>query len=155
MFLNRKNKHLNFHKLEGFTLMEVLIALAITAIGLIPLLHLLVSSISMMDSASCLSYASILANEKLAETVSGGYPEPGTESGILDRGGSNIPYKWQIDITDAPQDELEDLHLSDLRKVNVCVFWNQGRTKKQVSVSTLISPERAVTEMLSKTMAVK
>ena len=149
ILLNKKIKRLYFNKVKGFTLMEVLIALAIMAISLIPLLHLLVVSISMRDSASCLSYASMAANAKLAEAVSKGYPELGTESGIIDNETSKVAYKWQVDITDARQKDFEELHLSNLRTVKVCVMWNQGQIKKQVNVSTLISPESTVTEILS------
>ncbi len=123
---------------NAFTLMEVLVALAITAISVIPLLHLLVTSISTMDSAGCLSHASLIANEKLAETVSRGYPELGTESGVIDNKENNVAYYWQVDVTDARQKELADLNLRDLRKVNVCVQWNQGQAKKQISMSTLV-----------------
>jgi type II secretion system protein I len=149
MLLNRKNKHIYFRKVKGFTLLEVLVALAIMAISLIPLLHLLVISISMVDSANCLSYASLIANDKLSETVSRGHLELGTESGIIDNGAGNVIYKWQVSITDVPLKELEKLNLSDLRKVNVCVLWNQGQTKKQVSVSSLISPEQAEIKTVS------
>ncbi len=144
MLLNQKNKIPYFHKAPAFTLLEVLIALAVTAISLIPLLHLLVISISAMDSASCLSHASLIANAKLAEAVSRGYPELGTENGFIDN--SNVLYEWQVNITDDRQKMNEKLTLSDLRKVNVSVLWNQGQTKKQINVSTLISPERVVTE---------
>ncbi len=149
MLLTKKNKYQNFHYARGFTLIEVLIALAITAISLVPLLHLLVVSISMVDSASCLSYASLIANEKLAETVGKEYPEPGTKSGVIDNEACNVRYKWQVDITDVQQKELKDLNLINLRKVNVCVLWNQGRTKKQVSMSSLISPEHVITKTVS------
>ncbi len=124
--------------------MEVLIALAITAISLIPLLRLLVISISAINSASCLSQASLIANAKLAEIVSSGNPELRDASGTISN--NNVVYKWQVNITSAGNPELEKFNLSDLKKVNVCVVWNLGQTKKQVSASTLISPARTVTE---------
>jgi prepilin-type N-terminal cleavage/methylation domain-containing protein len=147
MLLNQEKKISYFHKVKAFTLVEVLIALAITAISLIPLLHLLVISISAMDSASCLSQASLIANAKLAEAVSRGYPKLGTENGIIDN--SNVLYEWHVNITDEQQKITEKLTLSDLRKVNVSVLWSQGQAKRQINVSTLISPERAVTETVS------
>ena len=137
------------HK-KAFTLMEVLIALAITAISVIPLLQLLVTSITMMDSASCLTHANLIANEKLAETVSKGYPQLGIETGISENEENNIVYNWKINITDARQNELADLNLSGLRKVNVCVQWKQGQAKKQVSMSTLVSRNDEIVKDVSQ-----
>ena len=130
--------------------MEVLVALAITAISVIPLLHLLVTSISMMDSAGCLSHASLIANEKLAETVSKDYPQPGTESGVIDNEENNIVYNWQVNITDTQQKELAELNLSGLRKVNVCVQWNEGQAKKQVCMSTLVCGDNEIKRTVSR-----
>jgi type II secretion system protein I len=139
---------------NAFTLMEVLVALAITAISVIPLLQLLVTSISMMDSAGCLSHASLIANEKLAETVSRGYPELGTQSGIIDNKENNVVYNWQVNITDAQQKELAELNLTGLRKVNVCVKWKHGQARKQVCMSTLVSRDKEIVEAVSREKSV-
>lgn len=131
----RKNK-------TAFTLLEVLVALAITAIGLVPLLHLLITSISAMDSASYLSHATFIANEKLAEAEDKGYTRLGNESGVIENEDNNAVYKWQVDVTEPQQSEIKELKLNGLKKINVCVLWNEGLTKKQVTMSTLIYPEQ-------------
>ncbi len=98
---------------KGFTLIEVLVALAITAISLTALLRLLVTNINTMDTASCLSRASIIGNAKLAEVVSGGYPKIGTESGRIEYKDNNVVYSWQVNVTDEKVDKLEKLILLD------------------------------------------
>ncbi|MBN1975470.1 MAG: prepilin-type N-terminal cleavage/methylation domain-containing protein [Sedimentisphaerales bacterium] len=137
-------------ELKGFTLLEVLIALSVTAISLVPLLHLLVTSISAMDSASLLSRASLIGNAKLAEVISRGYPEPGTESGIIDNKDNNVSFKWQVDITDTQADEFKELKLNGLRKVSVTVQWDEGRRLKEIHMSTYISKEQDIKETVLK-----
>lgn len=134
-----------FRKIRAFTLVEVLLALSITAIALVPLLHLLVVSISMVDSAGCLSQATLIANAKLSEVISKGYPEIGNDKGYIENEGSDIVFVWQVSVTDAHTKELEDIGLSGLRKVNVAVTWNEGQREKQVSLSTYVCIDQIVT----------
>ena len=130
--------------------MEVLIALAISAISLVPLLHLLVKSISTMDAASCQSNATIIANSVLAETISEEHIETGTKTGTIKNETDNIIYKWQVTIANYQIEELQKLDLHSLRKVNVDVYWNQGQSQKQVSVSSLISSDDSVEKSVSR-----
>ncbi len=133
---------------NGFTLIEVLVALAITAISLAALLRLLVININTMDTASCLSRAGIIANAKLAEVVSGGYPKVGTDSGRIEYEDNNTVYSWQVNVTDEKVDKLEKLNLHGLRKVNVRVQWNQGQREKEISMSTFVCPDREIKDTL-------
>ena len=125
--------------------MEVLLALSITVISLVPLLHLLAVSISMVDSAGCLSQATLIANAKLAEVIGKGYPEIGTDSGEVENEGSDVVFEWQVSVTDARAKELEDIGLSGLRRVNVVVTWLEGQRRKQVSLSTYVCTDQIVT----------
>lgn len=133
------------HKNSAFTLVEVLLALSITAIGLIPLLHLLVVSITMEDSARCLSQATLIGNAKLAEFVGKGYPEIGTDSGIVESEGSDVVFEWQVSVTEVHDIELQDIDLSGLRKVAVAVTLNEGQKEKQIFLSTYVSIDQTVT----------
>ena len=126
----------------AFTLLEVLVALAVTAISLIPLLQLLITSISAMDSASHLSHATFIANAKLTEAEAKDYSKLKDESGVADNEDNNVVYKWQVDVTEPQKPEIKELNLHGLKKVNVCVLWNEGLIKKQVSMSTLICPNQ-------------
>ncbi|KPL25662.1 MAG: hypothetical protein AMJ75_00095 [Phycisphaerae bacterium SM1_79] len=145
MRYHRKPKWLRLHKMRAFTLVEMLIALSITVISLVPLLHLLVVSILMVDSAGCLSQATLIASSKLAEVIGEGYPEIGTDSGSIANEGSDVVFDWQVSVDDARAKELEDMGLSGLRRVNVVVTWNDGQGRKQVSLSTYVSIDQIVT----------
>lgn len=136
------------NKRKGFTLIEVLVALAITAISLAALLRLLVININTMDTASCLSRASIIGNAKLAEVISGGYPKTGYESGRIEYEDNNTVYSWQVNVAEEQVKELEKLNLHGLRKVIVRVIWNQGQKEKEVSMSTFVCPDREIKDTL-------
>lgn len=140
----RINNFLYLRKFKAFTLLEVLIALSITAIGLIPLLHLLITSISVMDSASCLSQASLIGNAKLAEVVGMGCPHVGTDSGTINYEGNDVIFKWHVIVSDAHVREFEGIDLSNLLKVNVDVIWNEGQKQKQISLSTYVTTDQMI-----------
>ncbi|MBL7186791.1 MAG: prepilin-type N-terminal cleavage/methylation domain-containing protein [Phycisphaerae bacterium] len=132
-------------EIKAFTLVEVLIALTITVISLVPLLHLLVTSISMMDTAGCLSRATLIGKAKLAEVIAQGYPEIGTDNGNFENEGNEVIFEWQVSVTDALAKELEEIGLTGLRRVNVAVTWREGLGQKQVSLSTYVSIDQVVT----------
>jgi len=126
-------------------MVEVLIALTITVISLVPLLHLLVTSISMMDTAGCLSRATLIGKAKMAEVVGEGYPEIGTDNGNVENEGNEVVFGWQVSVTDALINELEEIGLSGLRQVNVAVTWREGLGQKEVLLSTYVSMDQVVT----------
>ena len=141
----RGPKLLCVSEIKAFTLVEVLIALTITVISLVPLLHLLVTSISMMDTAGCLSRATLIGKAKLAEVIAQGYPEIGTDNGNFENEGNEVIFEWQVSVTDALAKELEEIGLTGLRRVNVAVTWREGLGQKQVSLSTYVSIDQVVT----------
>ena len=78
---------------RGFTLLEVLVAFTILAIGLVALLRAFSSGLRGLDAAEAASIAVQHANSKLAE-VGGAMPlEPGAEEGDFDDG-----YHWRVAI---------------------------------------------------------
>ena len=133
-----KTKLFPLHTAMGFTLIEVLIALAITVIGLVPLLHLLTASILMTDSAWNLSQATRIGNAKLAEIVSQNDLEIGTERGSIEYKDKEIVFDWQSKVTEAFIEELKETNLADLLKVTVTVMWHEGQSPKQISLTTYV-----------------
>ena len=145
MCKNSKTRLLYLHKVGAFTLIEVLIALAITVIGLVPLLHLLTTSILMTDSAWNLSQATLIGNSKLTEVITENNLEIGTDEGSVESQEKEIVFDWQSKVTEAHIEELEDTGLTGLRKVTVTVMWHEGQRQKQVSLSTYVCIEQIVT----------
>jgi prepilin-type N-terminal cleavage/methylation domain-containing protein len=133
-----KTKLFPLHTAMGFTLIEVLIALAITVIGLVPLLHLLTASILMTDSAWNLSQATRIGNTRLVEIVSQNDLKIGTERGSIESKSKEIVFDWQSEVTEAFIEELQETNLADLRKVTVTVMWHEGQSSKQISLATYV-----------------
>lgn len=84
---------------RGFTLIEVMVALAIVALALTAMAG---SMNTMIDNASTMrerTYASWIAQNKIAELrLSGALPEVGTNSGELEYGGSE--WSWRTVISE-------------------------------------------------------
>jgi prepilin-type N-terminal cleavage/methylation domain-containing protein len=146
MWKNSKTRLLNLGKIDAFTLIEVLIALAITLIGLVPLLHLLTTSILMADSAWNLSQATLIGNSKLAEVIAENNLEIGIDQGSIESEEKEIFFDWQSKVIEANIYELEDTGIKDLRKVTVTVIWHEGQSQKQIFLTTYVFVDKTVTK---------
>lgn len=112
---------------SGFTLLEVMIALAIIAIALVGLLGLTQRSIMAQDEAGRITRATLLAQEKLARI----------ESGIdeAEAGSDRFPapddlYLWQVLTSPAP--------IPDVRQVEVRVSWGKAERNEQVRLISFV-----------------
>jgi len=143
---NDKTKSLYPCKISAFTLIEVLIALAVTVIGLVPLLHLLTTSILMTDSAWNLSQATLIGNAKLAEVITENNLEIGTDQGSVESQEKEIVFDWQSKVTEAQIVELEDMGLTGMHKVTVTVMWHEGQSRKQIFLTTYVFIDKTVTK---------
>lgn len=124
---------------KGFTLIEVMAALAIVAIALLALLRLHLISLRAADKAQVLSRAVFLAQEKMTETLAGGYPPLGAQSGLVETDGLQVT--WQTEVTDARPalPHLSDLKLSRLRRLSVDVAWPKGTGQDHIQMTTYVA----------------
>ncbi len=109
-------------KIRGFTLLEVMIALAILAVVGVAFLRTQASGVRLVDEATQISMATLLAREKMAEVESMGFPDLGKSSGP---GGEVFtPYRWEriISSTEIPA----------LRKAMVRVLWKEGTKERSL-----------------------
>lgn len=126
---------------EGFTLLEVLIALGILALALPILLGLRNWDLELHARADELTTATLLAQEKLLETelrkvfpvgeTSGDFQ--GTPLGFQSLGdtANRAPnYHWKCIVMPTP--------LTLVREVKIQVFWPRGITDEMVEVSTYV-----------------
>ena len=127
---------------SAFTLVEVFIALSIVAIALVALLHLQVVSIRLFDRADRLTRATLLVNSKMAEVLSVGYPELGTESGTFEEEDDADAFNWQTTVSEVQLEQFEDAGVTGLRSVYVQVSWEDGRQSRQVEMTTLVTRRR-------------
>ncbi|KAF0158505.1 MAG: hypothetical protein FD159_1122 [Syntrophaceae bacterium] len=109
----RQNKGLAMReKQTGFTLLEVMIAMAILAIALVAVFQLQSQSISMSSESRFMTTASLLAQSKMADI------EAGKSLGNLSQKGDFAPdhpeYAWTIQVTDT--------QIAKLKRIEVNVF---------------------------------
>ncbi len=127
----------------GFTLLEVLLALAILAIALPVLLGLRNRDLDFHARAGELTTATILAQEKLLESeLSAIFPVGETTGtfenrplGVQDTGFGTIEprptgYRWKRIIAPTP--------LQGVREVKIQVMWPRGAVEEMVEVSTYV-----------------
>ncbi len=99
--------------------MEILVALCIVLIALVPPIHLHVTSIRMIDSGSHMANATLVANDRLAEILARDIPELGKSSGRVEDEIRSIIYRWTSTVTDTPVPQLESVRLMGIRQVHV------------------------------------
>ena len=129
----------------GFTLLEVLLAIALLAIALPILLGLRNFDLELQERASELTAATLLAQEKLLETELSGQYGIGESTGEF----LNIPlgvqptiqavpraigYKWKRTIAPTP--------LELIREIRIKVSWLRGELEEAVEVSTYVFASR-------------
>lgn len=144
MHKKSKSKFFSLSTVRAFTLIEVLIALVITVMALVPLLHLLTTSILMNDSAWNLSQATQIGNARLAEVISQADPDVGTDKGSVESLTKEMVFDWQSQVTEAFIEELEETDLADLRKVTVTVTWDEGQSRKQIFFTTYVFVDKSM-----------
>ncbi len=114
----------------GFTLLEIMIALAIISIALTALLSLGNRSIAVHERLQRMTQATLLAQHKISEIeVSAGSPlQQDKETGVFDK--PNEAYKWRVDYADTP--------LPSIKMVSVTVSWGEEDSNEAVTIDSFI-----------------
>jgi len=131
--------------------METVAALAIASIALLGLLQLQLVGIRTADQAQGMTQAVLLAQEKMAEAVSAGYPPVGVRSGMVEADGDQLT--WRIEVTDARaplpvmasaarQSHRSGPSPDHLRKLSVEVRWQKGPGEKHICLTTYMTENR-------------
>jgi general secretion pathway protein I len=127
----------------GFTLFEVLIAMAVLALALPILLGLRNRDLSLHSKAGDITAATLLAEEKLIEAelspvfplgeTSGDFQNPPLGYQALgDTVNRAEKYRWKRIITTTP--------LPPVREVKIQILWEDGDANEQLEVSTYVFP---------------
>jgi len=119
---------------KGFSLLEVMIALAIVAIALVSLLGLSNRSILVQSKIQKLTSATLLAQQLISEQE-------------LNLGETSLTWKPQEDIFAAPfetfrwQISYQDTLISRVKQVTVTVSWGTAEKNEQVQIVSFL-PDR-------------
>ena len=114
----------------GFTLLEVMVALAIVAIALVALLGLSSRTLTVNDRVQHITRATLLAQQRLAEIETGVPLRQGDQEL---QGGFPAPfdnYRWRVSYQDTP--------LPAIRQVTVVVAWGDEAKNEAVEMSSFM-----------------
>jgi general secretion pathway protein I len=117
------------HHDSGFTLLEVMVSIAIIAIVLVSIMRLQGQTVGMNESFRFYTQASLLANARMSEVLTDSDGAGGPSSGDFDEAFAG--YAWQVEretvIIDIPDgDEIE------LEKITVTITLDNGRMNYQL-----------------------
>lgn len=98
----------------GFTLLEIMVALAIIATAFVALLGLRNRDIVLHEYGRALIAATALAQQRMADTIVGPFPEVGQTEGAFDEAHARFAWRQEVNVT--PFDFV--------REVRVTVRWN-------------------------------
>jgi general secretion pathway protein I len=116
---------------SGFTLLEIMIALAIVSIAMVSLLALANRSIGVHDRLQRMTTATLLAQQKMAETELKSERGAALETEL--QGTFNEPhidYRWQIAYEETP--------LPSIKMVTVTVLWGDEERNELVDLTSFI-----------------
>ena len=110
----------NISNNKGFTLLEVMIAVALIAIALTTLLGSQAQSVSFANSAKFETMAALLAQSKMSEVAI--QNKDALSSGSGDFGDDYPGYAWEVEVSDISIEGVENI--SDyLKQVDLTVTW--------------------------------
>ncbi|HTW89644.1 MAG TPA: prepilin-type N-terminal cleavage/methylation domain-containing protein [Candidatus Binataceae bacterium] len=124
-----------FVRCRGFTLLEVMIAVAVLGIAMMALLALDHQDLQGVIRARELTQASMLAQNLMTQAELDRYPDLGTTSGTFNKvfPGQFSNFQWQQTVT-------ESGIFPDLRKVTVVVLFGPGFSRRFALSELLHNP---------------
>ena len=117
------------NKANGFTLMEVMIAMAILAIALVAVFQLQSQSISMSTDSRFMTTAALLAQSKMVEVEAGSALVSHSEDG--DFGPDYPQYTWHLEVGDTQLQQFKKIEVKVINKLFI-----SGGTYKLVLYKT-------------------
>ncbi len=113
---------------KGFTLLEVMVSLAIISITFPIMLSLLHDQVGVHISSERVTIGVLLAQEKIVETELNGIPPLGQTRGSF---GVQYPaYRWE--------QEIRDTVIEKVREVLVRVRWGSSEKQDSVTLTTYV-----------------
>ena len=118
------------HGKRGFSLLELIIAVGVLAIGLVGILQIFPVGLRASRRAGTITRAAFLAQNKMEEVKMAGFDAITELPPRMPLSGSESDFEWEIFIEDVALDGLESS--DDMRKVIITVSWmERGRERSK------------------------
>ena len=140
------NDNMRRNQQFAFTLVEVLLALAVLAIGGVTLLELQLLSMRAADRAARQSQAILFAGQKMSEalaaaaaTAASGAAGSGSiglnsSQGVTDEDTPGGPLNWTVTVADLSGTDIQGVSIIGLKSVTVDVAWPEGDVERKVEL---------------------
>lgn len=123
----------------GFTLLEVMVSVAIIGIALVSLIGSQSQSISIATVSRFETTASLLGRQKMTELVLAGFDDLGSDEG--DFGEDFSEYHWKVDVQDLGEDDTGIKDADDLLKaVDLIITSGQESNERFVLRRIMMAP---------------
>lgn len=120
----------------GFTLVELVIAFILLAVGIVAILELVGQTTLNARLARDRTQAALLAQQRMEELLSQPDLQPGVSEGDF---GDRFPqFRWRAQVE--PVSGGTDLSPTPLYRLTVIVEWQEGMRQQSVQLDTLWSP---------------
>lgn len=115
---------------RGFTLLEVLVALAITGIAVTYIIQLFSVNLGSISASGNYVNAAIKAEAKMRQVLNGDLSEKQSLTETTDDG-----YRMDVTVSEVMPERTQNLQIK-LMEVDLSVFWKQGNKEKKLTLST-------------------
>ena len=130
--------HLDKNAHKGFTLLEVLVAVAILGIAVTIVIQLFSTNVRAISSSEEYLYASAKAESMMREILDDDEISETSFSEITDEG-----YRMDVSIAEVLNDRTENIQVR-LLEIDLTVYWASGTREKSVTLRTMKVLEKEI-----------
>lgn len=123
---------------KGFTLLEVLVAVAILGIAVTVVIQLFSANVRAISSSEEYLYASAKAEAKMREILDDDEISETSFTEITDEG-----YRMDVFIAEALNDRTENIQVR-LLEIDLTVYWTSGTREKSLTLRTMKVLEKEI-----------
>ena len=115
---------------EGFTLLEVMVALAIIAFAVVTYVHSQNLGIALLNESTSVTVATLLAQGRMVALESSDLPSSLEREGTFDEP-EYVAFRWKERVVSTPLPSIVEAHVE--------VYWDDNRGRRNVELITLVS----------------
>jgi len=123
---------------RGFSLLEVMLAIVVILLGLVPLLHLMVKCMHMHHVAESLTQGTLMAESQLSDLLAKSDLAEGHRQGRCELEASVVEYSWSANIEPLPGPMIESVPLTGLWHVTMTLTWVEADKDREVTLETVV-----------------